>query len=329
MSAAAGGCAVLQFTTDTVPERDRATVVRDFYGPLAARVDFEPDPRERLYFEAVARALPDLTISNLAFSALRAERTRELAADGNDSCIFSVLRSSGTAAVCRGREATPAEGAATLLSMADPFVCTSTARIARGITLSVPRKVLAASVPRTRGQLRAGVPEFGGAAAARKLRRRVGAGPSVGRPRPVPAGGDARARSHCACSRRLERRRRDRQQPRVARRAPPRHQGRHPCLTRQARSQPVGIATRHGITPRYVQALFADEGATFSQFLLDERLARVHRMLRSPLHPARRTSDIAFDAGFGDLSYFNRAFRRRYGATPSDVRAAAKRERSE
>jgi AraC-like DNA-binding protein len=29
------------------------------------------------------------------------------------------------------------------------------------------------------------------------------------------------------------------------------------------------------------------------------------------------------DAGFGDLSTFNREFRRRYGATPSDVRAAA------
>jgi AraC-like DNA-binding protein len=30
------------------------------------------------------------------------------------------------------------------------------------------------------------------------------------------------------------------------------------------------------------------------------------------------------EAGFGDLSYFNRAFRRRYGASPSDVRAPAK-----
>jgi AraC-like DNA-binding protein len=34
-------------------------------------------------------------------------------------------------------------------------------------------------------------------------------------------------------------------------------------------------------------------------------------------------SSIALDAGFGDISYFNRAFRRRYGATPSDVRAQA------
>jgi AraC-like DNA-binding protein len=31
---------------------------------------------------------------------------------------------------------------------------------------------------------------------------------------------------------------------------------------------------------------------------------------------------VDYECGFGDLSYFNRAFRRRYGATPTDVRAA-------
>lgn len=29
---------------------------------------------------------------------------------------------------------------------------------------------------------------------------------------------------------------------------------------------------------------------------------------------------FAFEAGFGDLSYFNPSFRRRFGMTPSDVR---------
>jgi len=32
---------------------------------------------------------------------------------------------------------------------------------------------------------------------------------------------------------------------------------------------------------------------------------------------------IAFDAGFADLSTFNRAFRRRFGMTPSEMRRSA------
>jgi AraC-like DNA-binding protein len=34
-----------------------------------------------------------------------------------------------------------------------------------------------------------------------------------------------------------------------------------------------------------------------------------------------RISDIAFDCGFNDLSYFNRCFRRRFGLTPTAARA--------
>jgi AraC-like DNA-binding protein len=34
----------------------------------------------------------------------------------------------------------------------------------------------------------------------------------------------------------------------------------------------------------------------------------------------RRISDIAFDCGFNDLSYFNRCFRRRFGLTPTAAR---------
>ena len=41
--------------------------------------------------------------------------------------------------------------------------------------------------------------------------------------------------------------------------------------------------------------------------------------------PAEKIATIAFAAGFGDVSYFNRAFRRRYDVLPSDVRAQARR----
>jgi AraC-like DNA-binding protein len=39
----------------------------------------------------------------------------------------------------------------------------------------------------------------------------------------------------------------------------------------------------------------------------------------------RGISSIAYDVGFGDLSYFNRVFRRQYNATPSDIRNDASR----
>ena len=90
----------------------------------------------------------------------------------------------------------------------------------------------------------------------------------------------------------------------------------------------TGLAARHGITPRYVQKLFEREGLTFSQFLLDQRLARAHRLLGDPGLSDRTISVIAFECGFGDLSHFNRAFRRRYGETPSDVRSSARRSSS-
>jgi AraC-like DNA-binding protein len=89
----------------------------------------------------------------------------------------------------------------------------------------------------------------------------------------------------------------------------------------------VGIvAARQGVTPRYVQLLFENEGTTFSAYVLGQRLARAQRMLSDPRHASWSITTVAYEAGFGDLSYFDRAFRSRYGARPSDFRDAARRE---
>jgi AraC-like DNA-binding protein len=85
--------------------------------------------------------------------------------------------------------------------------------------------------------------------------------------------------------------------------------------------RPAQVATRHGMTLRYMQKLFEGEGLSYSEFLLTQRLTRAYRLLTSPLHAQRAISDVAYDVGFNDLSYFNRTFRRQYRATPSDVRA--------
>jgi AraC-like DNA-binding protein len=80
------------------------------------------------------------------------------------------------------------------------------------------------------------------------------------------------------------------------------------------------VAKRHRISDSYIRKLFAGEGMTFSQFVLGRRLACAYRMLTDVRWADRSIAWIAFDAGFGDLSYFNRTFKRLYGATPSELR---------
>ena len=82
------------------------------------------------------------------------------------------------------------------------------------------------------------------------------------------------------------------------------------------------IAARHGVTPRYIHKLFERSGSTFSEFVTEHRIQRAPRMLTDPRFSGSSISALAFSLGFGDLSYFNRRFRRRYGMTPSDVKRA-------
>jgi len=82
----------------------------------------------------------------------------------------------------------------------------------------------------------------------------------------------------------------------------------------------TAVALRQRVTPRYIHMLFEGEGTTFSQFVLAERLACTHRMLSDPRHTRQSIGAIAYANGFGDLSHFNHAFHRRYGATPTEVR---------
>jgi AraC-like DNA-binding protein len=80
------------------------------------------------------------------------------------------------------------------------------------------------------------------------------------------------------------------------------------------------LARRHKVTPRYIQMLFADSGTTFTEFLRQQRLAFAYRLLSDPAQAARNVADLAYAAGFSDLSHFNRVFRRRFGATPREIR---------
>jgi AraC-like DNA-binding protein len=80
------------------------------------------------------------------------------------------------------------------------------------------------------------------------------------------------------------------------------------------------LAFRFGISRRSLQRVFEADGTNFSEFVRQRRLAKAYSALSKP-GAETPIAEIALGCGFCDISYFNRAFRARYHATPSDVRA--------
>jgi AraC-like DNA-binding protein len=82
----------------------------------------------------------------------------------------------------------------------------------------------------------------------------------------------------------------------------------------------VALAREATMSPyHFLRTFRAVVGMTPYQFVLYSRLHRAAVRLR---RTADNISDVAFDAGFNDLSTFNRRFRRVTGQTPGAYRAA-------
>ena len=84
----------------------------------------------------------------------------------------------------------------------------------------------------------------------------------------------------------------------------------------------TSVAAHFRISPRYLHKLFENADETFAQFVFAQRLAWVAAALARDGH-GPSISDLAYRAGFGDLSYFCRAFRKRYGMSARAYRADA------
>jgi AraC-like DNA-binding protein len=59
-----------------------------------------------------------------------------------------------------------------------------------------------------------------------------------------------------------------------------------------------------------------EHGETLSQAILRRRLAEALAILRDPAARHMRISEVADACGFGDLSHFNRSFKRQFGEAP-------------
>ena len=80
------------------------------------------------------------------------------------------------------------------------------------------------------------------------------------------------------------------------------------------------LARRLGVSRRYLDKLFGRSGRTVSQHLWDRRLGLAAERRGRP--KAACITEIAYSVGFKDASHFTRAFKTRFGATPSEWRRA-------
>jgi AraC-like DNA-binding protein len=305
----------VRFSNADLPENDRIAMWRDHYCRVVMKLDIEPIGE--LDYTILTRDLPGVRVVSVAMSPVRIKRTREFLADGNGDLFFVINQTGVAQASARGREAMLREGDALLMSASEVFVFDRQS-YGGSLTFRIPRaalssmvtyiddvvmqivpggtdalKVLAGYAAPLFSDIALAAPEFQ-RTAVNHLHDLVALALGATRDglagRAVPAARLRMAKSYIIenCSRR--------------------------DLSVRV------VAAQLGLTPRNLQRLFESEGTTFSEFLLSQRLNRAHRMLTEPRLAQNSVGSVAYDAGFGDLSYFNRSFKRRYGMTPRDVR---------
>ena len=311
----------VRFSLNDTPERERPDVYREFFGRTVMGVDVEPLDDAPFDAEVVLQPLPGLQLFSGRVHGSRNRRTPRLLADGRDGYSL-LINLRGPYLISQGdNELWLQDGEAALVSTAEPcsFMHYPPGDV---LALRFPSDQLASLA--TGIEDRCLLPIRRGTPALRLLEDYVGiardeqtlASETLQRlfvshvhdliALAVGASRDGEeALRHCGM--------------RAARlHAIKQDVGRH---LDQGDLSVAALAERHGCTPRFVQRLFEQEGTTFTEYVLAQRLARAHGLLSDPRRRSGKISAVALDCGFVDVSYFNRAFRRRYGAAPSEVRA--------
>jgi AraC family transcriptional regulator, positive regulator of tynA and feaB len=82
------------------------------------------------------------------------------------------------------------------------------------------------------------------------------------------------------------------------------------------------LAAKFHCSPRYVHRLFAGTGRSVGEHVSEKRIVVCMRNLLDPAGRRKTIAEIALDAGFRDISHFNRLFKRSNGAAPREFRRA-------
>jgi AraC-like DNA-binding protein len=312
-------CSIVRFSTEDYAPHERLDACRDIYGRTLSRRDIEPLSDEPFRTEVTLWRMPGLGIAKARRSAALYRLPRQFI--DSDDVFITVGLTSPYEVQQRGCLLDLKPGEASVMTTSEP-ACLKVPTYGQYINVRAPRRVLSPFVASLDAAYCRRIPAHN--PALRLLTRYIGlieetqdfAAPDLRRQvvthihdlmgLAIGATRDAAeiARSRGARAARLRAIKQD-----IASRLD------QPDLS------VAMIAAQHRVRPRWLQRLFEAEGTTFTEYVLAQRLARAHRLLTDPRRAAVKISTIALDTGFGDLSYFNRAFRRRYGVTPSELRA--------
>ena len=316
--------ASFRVSTEALPERERMAVWREEFSRVMFKLDVDPIGTDPFKSELTVCALPGLAFFSGFASSAEFTASSSLAAANGDTVAFTRMASNGAISTHRGLETTLMVGDATLVCCPDPINYT----LPQGgfkSSVRLSRPVLQALAPGLEDAYNRLIPEQNEALSLLFGYLKVIEDQQAA---PAPelqhvavthiydlaalALGASRDSAEMAKERGLRAARlkaiKDDIEAHLS----------EPGLSLES------VTLRHRVSPRYVQKLFEMEGTSFSDYVRARRLARVYRMLQDPRQVHLNISTIAYDCGFGDITAFNRAFRKQYDASPSDVRHSLK-----
>jgi AraC-like DNA-binding protein len=306
------------FSTEFLPERDRLPFFKEEFAREMARLDVVPIPDAPFRVDIEARMLGELSCVRLATTPAAYGRDESMLKDGSDHFVLLVNR--GPALFDDRMQRMIATGEAILQDTTRKGYV-HLQQGGGGLSIAIPRQLLLAHVPAAedlaaRNSIKHPMMT---ALLARYVEEIMDAG-AVDDTMLDAAGShvldlltlgldDTASRDRHAHRNGL----RATRWALVRRRV--RDGLRNPALSL------AGIARSEGVSERYVQLLFQEQGTSFTDYVQEQRLELARRELSNPSKRHLLVSEIAKACGFGDLSHFNRSYRRRFGETPSDTRA--------
>jgi AraC-like DNA-binding protein len=300
------------------PICDDVEAGRELFGRIIVPFEFITLPDGPVRNEITCHVLPGLGIAQISSGTSLARRTaRHLINDD----VFFVMNQSGRRTVCQhGREASIEAGEALLSNGGETG--TTAIQASRFTVLGMPRRAITAAVPRLDDKV------------ARSIRRdcealqllasyvatlREAGAPSVPQAQHLAvthvydlvalALGATHDAADEATTRGLRAARREAVLAEIK------------ASFARPDFSPQHVAQKLALSPRYIQELLQETGLSFTAHVLELRLQQARAALSDPLG-VRSVAEVALEAGFSDVSYFNRCFRRRFGDTPSGMRTA-------